>query len=48
MARTMLHLAKLPRIYWSFAYKTAAYIHNRIPNKRVATSPLEVLYKILA
>jgi hypothetical protein len=46
MARTMLHNSKLPKIYWSFAYKTAAYIHNRIPNLRVDTSPLEMLFKI--
>jgi hypothetical protein len=48
MARTMLHAARLPKIYWSYAYLTAAYIHNRIPNKRVPTSPLEALYKIPA
>jgi hypothetical protein len=42
----MLHDSKLPKIYWSFPYKTAAYIHNRIPNSRVDTSPLEVLFKI--
>jgi hypothetical protein len=48
MARTMLHAAKLPKIYWSYAYLTAAYLHNRIPNKRVSNSPLEVLYKIPA
>jgi hypothetical protein len=32
MARTMLHDSKLPKIYWSYAYLTAAYIHNRILN----------------
>jgi hypothetical protein len=32
MARTMLHDSKLPNIYWSYAYLTAVYIHNRIPN----------------
>jgi hypothetical protein len=42
----MLHNSKLPKFYWSFAYKTAAYIHNRIPNSRVDTSPLEKLFKI--
>ena len=43
MAHTMFHAAKLPKIYWSFAYNTAAYIHNCIPKKRVAALPLEVL-----
>ncbi|PLW23871.1 hypothetical protein PCASD_14694 [Puccinia coronata f. sp. avenae] len=46
MARTMLHDSKLPKIYWSYAYLTAAYIHNRIPNSRVETSPFEKLYGI--
>lgn len=40
----MLHSAKLPKIYWSFVYLKAAYIHNRLPNSRIDTSPLEVLY----
>ena len=44
----MLHAAKLPKIYWSYVYLTAAYLHNRLPNKRVLTLPLEVLYKIPA
>ena len=46
MARTMLHESKLPKIYWSYAYMTAAYIHNRIPNLDVSTSPLECLFGI--
>jgi hypothetical protein len=46
MARTMLHGSKLPKIYWSFAYKTAAYIHNCIPNSRVNSLPLEMLFGI--
>jgi hypothetical protein len=28
MARTMLHDAAMPKYYWSYAYLTAAYIHN--------------------
>jgi hypothetical protein len=44
----MLHTARLPKIYWIYAYMTAAYIHNRLPNKRMSTSPLKVLYKIPA
>ncbi|PLW56744.1 hypothetical protein PCANC_01718 [Puccinia coronata f. sp. avenae] len=46
MARTMLHDSKLPKIYWSYAYLTAAYIHNCIPKSRVNTLPLKVLYGI--
>jgi hypothetical protein len=46
MARTMLLDSKLPKIYWSFTYKTAAYVHNRIPNSCVDTFPLEMLFKI--
>jgi hypothetical protein len=46
MARTMLHNSKLLKIYWSFAYKTAAYIHNRIPNSRIDSLPLETLFGI--
>jgi hypothetical protein len=48
MAHTMLHAARLPKIYRSFAYLTAAYLHNRIPKKRVDTSPLQALYKVPA
>jgi hypothetical protein len=44
MARTMLHNSKLPKIYWSFSYKTVSYIHNQIPNSRVDSSPLEMLF----
>jgi hypothetical protein len=42
----MLHGAKMPKIYWSYAYLKAAYIHNRIPNSRVDTSPLKKLFGI--
>jgi hypothetical protein len=35
MVHTMLNMARLPKIYWSYAYLTAAYIHNRLPNKHV-------------
>jgi hypothetical protein len=48
MARRMLHASQLPKIYWSCAYLTAAYIHNQLPNKQVSTSLLEALYKIPA
>jgi hypothetical protein len=47
MARTMLHEAEMPKIYWSYAYLTAAYIHNRIPNSRVDSSPLEKLFGVV-
>lgn len=32
MARTMLSASKLPKTFWNYAYLTAAYLHNRIPN----------------
>lgn len=32
MARTLLSSSKLNNKFWNFAYLTAAYIHNRIPN----------------
>lgn len=32
MARTLLASSKLPQRFWNFAYLTAAYLHNRIPN----------------
>jgi hypothetical protein len=46
ITRTMLHDSKLLKIYWSYAYCTAAYIHNWIPNSQVKTLPLEALFKI--
>ena len=48
MANKMLHAARLPKIYWSFVYLTAAYFHKKIPNKRVNNSPLQELYKVPA
>ncbi|KAI7946803.1 hypothetical protein MJO29_011330 [Puccinia striiformis f. sp. tritici] len=44
MARTMLHESRLPRDFWGYAYQTASYIHNRIPNSRVDTAPITKLY----
>ncbi|MBW0503459.1 hypothetical protein O181_043174 [Austropuccinia psidii MF-1] len=42
-ARTMLRSSGLPTTFWSYAYKCAAYIHNRIPNTRTGNStPLEI------
>ncbi|MBW0471341.1 hypothetical protein O181_011056 [Austropuccinia psidii MF-1] len=42
-ARTMLRASGLPTSFWSYAYKCAAYIHNRIPNSRTGgKSPLEM------
>ena len=47
MARTMLHASELSSIWWSFAYSTAAHIHNRLPNSRTGDkSPLELLYNV--
>ncbi|MBW0531524.1 hypothetical protein O181_071239 [Austropuccinia psidii MF-1] len=41
--RTMLRELGLPKQFWSYAYKCAAYIHNRIPNSRTRTmKPLEL------
>ncbi|CAN1263351.1 Retrovirus-related Pol polyprotein from transposon TNT 1-94 [Linum perenne] len=31
MGRTLLHQAKLPMKYWSYAFKTAVYLINRLP-----------------
>jgi hypothetical protein len=42
----MIHDSKLPKFYWSFAYLTAAYIHNQISNSRVDSSPLKRLFGI--
>ncbi|WP_411028237.1 hypothetical protein, partial [Salmonella sp. s60131] len=44
MARTMLHESRLPQSFWGYAYQTASYIHNRIPNSKVDTAPLTKLY----
>ncbi|MBW0481943.1 hypothetical protein O181_021658 [Austropuccinia psidii MF-1] len=43
VARTILRSSGLPKTIWSYAYKCAAYIHNRIPNTRTGNStPLEI------
>lgn len=45
MARTLLASSKLPQRFWSFAYLTAAYIHNRLPNSVTdAKTPYELFY----
>ncbi|MBW0493437.1 hypothetical protein O181_033152 [Austropuccinia psidii MF-1] len=42
-ARTMLRALGLSKQFWSYAYKCAAYIHNRIPNSRTGNmTPLEL------
>ncbi|MBW0583637.1 hypothetical protein O181_123352 [Austropuccinia psidii MF-1] len=42
-ARTMLQASVFPQSFWSYAYKCAAYIHNRIPNTRTGQlTPLEL------
>ncbi|MBW0493438.1 hypothetical protein O181_033153 [Austropuccinia psidii MF-1] len=42
-ARTMLRASGLPQSFWSYAYKCAAYIHNRIPNNRTGfLTPLKL------
>lgn len=44
-ARALLHHAKLPPIFWSFAFQTAAYLINRlpIPNFDMKT-PHQIIY----
>ncbi|MBW0531818.1 hypothetical protein O181_071533 [Austropuccinia psidii MF-1] len=42
-ARTMLRASGMPLTFWSYAYKVAAYIHNRIPNTKTGDkTPLEL------
>lgn len=43
MGRTMLLASGLSESMWSFAYLTAAYLHNRIPNSLTGDkTPLEL------
>ncbi|KNZ48042.1 uncharacterized protein VP01_5950g1 [Puccinia sorghi] len=43
MARCMLKQSGLPRTMWTFAYKSAVFIHNRLPNSRTnGRTPLEL------
>lgn len=43
MARAMLKQSGLPQSFWTFAYKCATFIHNRLPNKRTeGKTPLEL------
>jgi hypothetical protein len=43
MARCMLKQSGLPRTLWTFAYKCAVFIHNRLPNSRTnGRTPLEL------
>ncbi|POW09865.1 hypothetical protein PSTT_06471 [Puccinia striiformis] len=46
MARTMLHESKMHISFWSYAYLAASYIHNRIPNTKVDSSPLTKMYGV--
>ncbi|MBW0537395.1 hypothetical protein O181_077110 [Austropuccinia psidii MF-1] len=42
-ARTMLRASGLPTSFWSYAYKCAAYINNRIPNSQTGNkTPMEL------
>ncbi|MBW0539010.1 hypothetical protein O181_078725 [Austropuccinia psidii MF-1] len=41
-AQTKLWASGLPTTFWSYAYKCAAYIHNRIPNKTKERTPMEM------
>ncbi|MBW0533461.1 hypothetical protein O181_073176 [Austropuccinia psidii MF-1] len=42
-AKAMLRASGLSNLFWSYPYKCAAYIHNRIPNTRTGElTPLEL------
>ena len=42
MVHSMLSSSKLPKILWSEAFKTIAYILNRVPTKAVLETPFEL------
>ncbi|KAI7961309.1 hypothetical protein MJO28_001798 [Puccinia striiformis f. sp. tritici] len=43
MARSMLKHSGLPKTMWTFAYKAAVFLHNRLPNSRTKDkTPLEL------
>ncbi|MBW0492651.1 hypothetical protein O181_032366 [Austropuccinia psidii MF-1] len=45
MARAMLSESGMPDCFWQFAYASACYLHNRLPNRRCPdSSPHQVLY----
>ncbi|MBW0485231.1 hypothetical protein O181_024946 [Austropuccinia psidii MF-1] len=45
MARAMLTQSGMPTCLWQFAYASACFIHNRIPNSRcLNSSPFQQLY----
>ncbi|MBW0486830.1 hypothetical protein O181_026545 [Austropuccinia psidii MF-1] len=45
MARAMVVQSQMPTRFWQFAYASASYIHNRIPNSRCPkTSPHQELF----
>ncbi|MBW0509113.1 hypothetical protein O181_048828 [Austropuccinia psidii MF-1] len=45
MARAMLTQSRMPTCFWQFAYESACFIHNRIPNSRCPnSSPYQELY----
>lgn len=45
MARTLLASSKLPNKFWNFAYMTAAYLHNRLPNSVTGdVTPYEIFH----
>ncbi|KAI7940030.1 hypothetical protein MJO28_013682 [Puccinia striiformis f. sp. tritici] len=41
IARTTLNHSQLPSNLWSYAYRCACYLVNRLSNQRCSTSPLE-------
>ncbi|MBW0465817.1 hypothetical protein O181_005532 [Austropuccinia psidii MF-1] len=45
MARAMLSESGMPDCFWQFAYASACYLHNLLPNRRCPdSSPHQVLY----
>ena len=42
MVRSMLSSSKLPKLLWTKALKTTAYILNRVPTKVVSKTPFEL------
>ncbi|MBW0481716.1 hypothetical protein O181_021431 [Austropuccinia psidii MF-1] len=45
MARAMMTQSDMPMQFWQYAYASACYIHNRLPNSRCPnSSPHQVLY----
>jgi hypothetical protein len=44
MVRSMMSKAELPRSFWGFAFKTAAFILNCVSSKSVEKTPYELWF----